>query len=203
MKHSTSLTPCERDETQTRSLTRRRFLTDLTAGAVALGTVVNALTLSTDAEARPDAALPPAEPPAMTGAEYVAFLGGAVSPELNIQTDNDYIDPNDRWVEVAQGPLIEAIDEGSLTVCPKCLFVNYAGVPCQICEWMQVIPREEAEEYLADMEEDGSITREDLEGEMPLYRMGRAVDLLDWPDMSYFSARLLYILDYLKAVGVA
>jgi hypothetical protein len=201
MDHFTSLTSRERDETQTRSLTRRRFLTKLTAGAVALGTVATGLTLSTAADAKLGDAPHPTEPPApvMTGAEYVAYLGGAVAPKLGVQTENEYRIPNERWVKIAQGPLIEEIDCGALSICPKCLFVNYAGVPCQICPWWESMTPEDIADYVEDLSEESPATPEMVECEMVLYRMGRAVDLYDGPDMAWLYGRMLYTIDYLKS----
>jgi hypothetical protein len=200
MDHFTSLTPCERDETQARSLTRRRFLTNLATNAAVLGAVTATLHLSQPASAEPGPDHP-AEPlvPVMTGAEYVAFLGGLEKPHHDIYTENDYRFPNDRWVQVAQGSLIEAIDDGTLTICPKCLFVNYEGMSCHICGTLPFVTYEDIEHYVEKEDGDEPISQEEAASEIRLYRMGRAVDLVDGPDTVWFSAAMLYAQDYLKA----
>jgi hypothetical protein len=186
MNHSTS-----RDATRGRALTRRGFLGNLASGALALGAV--ALPLSHPSTTSPDPHLTPVdETPLMTGAEYVALLRGAACEKIY----DEYIE--NRWTEVANGPLIEAIDSRALVICSRCLFVSYASVPCQVClQWGMVKP-EDVTEYLASLRENYESLPETIEEFLGEQRIERAVDLIDGPESAENYGQTLYIRDLLK-----
>lgn len=209
MDHSTSSTTGGRmtacSDTRAQQLSRRGFLGNLATGAIALGTAAmglpNALTVRANGAAP---TIPPSDTkPFMTGAEYVAMLGGAVRPTGALPTDNDYPDVKQRWVEIASGPLIESIDEGALVICPTCYFVNYPGLGCHICDIVSTLTPEDVAELVADFREEHETPADEFEREMPGKRMARAIDLHDGPDEAYFSAHALYAIALMRAQDLA
>lgn len=172
MKHSTS---------PARPLGRRGFLDSVAAGSDPLS------------PPQPDAA-----PPFMTGAEYIARLGGPVNPPVLLPTAYESEDANARWTGIATGPLAQAIDDGSLVVCSHCLFVSYASVPCQICAAWKTIAPEDVAELIEEYHEDGDMTPDDIEKDLGYWRMGRAVDLYDGPSEAYLCARMLCAIQVMR-----
>lgn len=158
-----------------RLLTRRGFLVGLAATAARL----------------PEALAASLTPPTITGAEYIALLG-ADRPEVQPLPTNFYPDASERWVEVASGPLVEAIDTGFLVVCPACLFVNYASVPCQICEGIPLADPEEIASLIDDYTDDGVPQPDVMASDINIYRRSRALDLFDGPDEAFCYCLLLH-----------
>jgi hypothetical protein len=129
----------------------------------------------------------------MTGARYVALLGGADKEPVY----NGYVE--ERWREIAAGPLIEAIDSRALVICPDCLFVSYAFVTCQVClQWVMVRPPDVVN-YLETLHENGTAQLEAIEGMLTEQRIERAVDLFDGPESAVHWGDTLFVRDLLKA----
>lgn len=178
MQYSTSSTSRghapARPDAPSRPITRRGFLGTLAAGAVSLAATALPIPKASAAA------------PAISGAEYIAFLGGAVRPEHAVHSTNDYDDARDRWVELASGPLVEAIDKGSLVVCPDCRFLSYASVPCQICEGIPHVDPEEVADQVEDYTRDGVPELGMMQADLTGFRMARALDLYDGPDDAFY-----------------
>jgi hypothetical protein len=178
MNHFTSSTSrghaSAQPDAASRPITRRGFLGNLAAGTVALAVTAIPISKSTAAA------------PTMSGAEYIAFLGGAGRPEHSLLPTNDYDDARDRWVELASGPLVEAIDKGSLVVCPNCRFLSYASVPCQICEGIPHVDPEEVADQVEDYTRDGVPRLDMMLRDLTCFRMSRALDLYDGPDDAFY-----------------
>jgi hypothetical protein len=145
-----------------------------------------------------ESGLPPS-PLALTGAEYVALLGHPVPPNALLPTMNTYESADERWAQLASGPLADAIDSGLLTVCPECSFLSYAAVPCQICAEMLDITPEDATRSADSFLEDGIIHADALERHIMDWRMGRALDLFDGPDDAVFCAEAVSAVRVMRA----
>lgn len=198
MDHFTSPAPRRRDETQGRSLTRRSFLGESLVGALTLGAIGMSPGPS-DAAAHSSSGPSPYHVPAkpaslpMTGARYVALLGGADKEPVH----NGYIEA--RWREIAAGPLIEAIDHRVLVICPDCLFVSYAFVTCQVClQWVMVRPPD-VTHYLETLRDHDQAQLETIEEILTEQRIERAVDLFDGPESAVHWGDTLFVRDLLKA----
>jgi hypothetical protein len=194
MDNFTSSTPPGHDSPHERALsddlTRRRFLR-LATGTIAIGV------------AAPFSSRTQAAPPPISGAEYVAMLGGPDRPASALPTMNLYPDARARWMEVASGPLPDAIDRGKLVVCLRCRFLNHPAFPCAVCAKMKVVTLQEIVALFGDhKEEEGVLKVETLEQDLTEWRQARALDLLDGPETDYACALALHAVRMMRAGDV-
>lgn len=193
MDHFTSSTPPGHDSPHERAfsdaLTRRRFL-QLASGTVAIGV------------AAPFSSRTQAAPPPISGAEYVAMLGGPDRPDSALPTMNLYPDARARWMEIASGPLPDAIDQGKLVVCPRCRFLNHAAFPCAVCAKMEEVTFQEIVALFGNHKEEGVLNVETLEQDLTEWRQARALDLLDGPETDYPCALAFHAVRMMRAGDV-
>jgi hypothetical protein len=135
----------------------------------------------------------------MTGAEYIAYLGGPVRPVPNLDLGHWRGDTRALWEEIASGPLAGTIDAGEVVVCPDCLFVTPRFSPCHVCPHWRTIAPEDVREYLADLRENGGSPREKTEEYLTNLRIERVVELFSEPESAYVCGEALYVLDLLRA----
>ncbi len=104
-----------------------------------------------------------------------------------------------RWREIAAGPLTGAIDCRALVVCPRCLFIGYASVPCQICLQKAGVRPHDVTDYLASLHENYDNLAETIEEFLMEQRIERAVDLIDGPESAQHWGQTVYLRDLLRA----
>jgi hypothetical protein len=128
----------------------------------------------------------------MTGAEYVAMLGGAVRPRLILNPDHLYSDAAARWVEIAASPFATAIDGGVFTVCPECRFVEYSTFACRVCAVTRTLKPEDVESLLEEYWEDGQDSVDEFEETVNHLRIEWSLDLFDGPSETHLCGRAVF-----------
>lgn len=123
---------------------------------------------------------------AMTGAEYVEFLGGSASANAVYRLASDVFPDPRLWPEV-HDLIAKAIDDGRLSVCYQCKFLNHSGLDCEICSYAANADHDKSTNFEAMLEADlydcgpdcgHSQLSANVEHGLMSHRIGRAVELV-------------------------